>query len=237
MAARKQSASKKSASKKSASSKSRSKSSARSTGGSQRDAIALLRADHQKVEGLLEQFEKARGEGRKGEIAEQICQELTVHAQVEEEIFYPAARDALRESDGELLDEATVEHASAKDLIAQIEGASPGDELFDAKVKVLGEYVQHHVKEEQNELFPKLRKTKLDLKELGARIEARKLELEEGGTAGGGRSGGAMGARSSGELSGTRRAERATSKAGKGKDRQQDGILDKMARGMGFSGQ
>jgi hemerythrin superfamily protein len=140
-----------------------------------RDAIALLRADHQLVQELFDKFEKTRGEARKAALAEQICNELTVHAQIEEEIFYPAAREVIREED--LLHEATVEHQSAKDLIAQIEAGDPGDELFDAKVKVLGEYIKHHVKEEQNELFPQVRKTKLDLKELGQRLMARKEEL------------------------------------------------------------
>src|ERR1700710_1323492 len=101
-----------------------------------RDALALLRADHQMVQELFDKYEKTRSEDRKGAIAEQICKELTVHAQIEEEIFYPAAREAIRQED--LIDEATVEHQSAKDLIAQIEGGSPGDDLYDAKVKVLG---------------------------------------------------------------------------------------------------
>lgn len=139
------------------------------------DAIALLKADHQAVQKLFDQFEKTRSKDRKGAIAEQICQELTVHAQIEEEFFYPAAREVLRE--GDLIDEATVEHASAKDLIAQIESGKPSDDLFDAKVTVLGEFIKHHVKEEQNEMFPKIRKTKLDLKELGERMQARKMEL------------------------------------------------------------
>jgi hemerythrin superfamily protein len=140
-----------------------------------RDAIALLRADHQLVQELFDKFEKTRAEDRKAALAEQICNELTVHAQIEEEIFYPAAREAIRDED--LIHEATVEHQSAKDLIAQIEASDPSDELFDAKVKVLGEYVKHHVKEEQNELFPQVRKTKLDLKELGERLMTRKQEL------------------------------------------------------------
>ena len=107
------------------------------------DAIQLLRADHRKVQDLFDQFEKARGDDRKAELAQEICTELKVHAQIEEEIFYPAAREVLKEQD--LIDEAAVEHASAKDLIAQIEQAQIGDELFDAKVTVLGEYIKHHV--------------------------------------------------------------------------------------------
>ena len=147
---------------------------ARTRNGAQ-DAIQLLRADHRKVQGLFDEFEKARGDDKKAELAREICAELKVHAQIEEEIFYPAAREAIKDQD--LLDEATVEHASAKDLIAQIEGMGPGDELFDAKVIVLGEYIKHHVKEEHNELFPKLKKTKLDLKALGEQLAERKEAL------------------------------------------------------------
>ena len=139
------------------------------------DAIQLLRADHRKVQDLFDQFEKARGDDRKAELAQEICSELKVHAQIEEEIFYPAAREALKEQD--LIDEAAVEHASAKELIAQIEQSHAGDELFDAKVTVLGEYIKHHVKEEHNELFPKLKKTKLDLKALGEQLAERKEAL------------------------------------------------------------
>ena len=139
------------------------------------DAIQLLRADRRKVQGLFDQFEKARGDDKKAELAQEICAELKVHAQIEEEIFYPAARKALKEQD--LIDEAAVEHASAKDLIAQIEQARAGDELFDAKVTVLGEYIKHHVKEEQNELFPQVKKTKLDLKALGRELSERKDAL------------------------------------------------------------
>jgi hemerythrin superfamily protein len=144
------------------------------------NALNLLREDHQKVQALFEKFEKTRSADRKGPLAEQICRELTIHAQIEEEIFYPAARQALRKA--ELLDEATVEHESAKHLISQIEIASPDEELFDAKVKVLGEYVKHHVKEEQNELFAQVRKTKLDLNELGERLQSRKRQLMSGGS-------------------------------------------------------
>lgn len=139
------------------------------------NAITLLKADHTAVQELFDKYEKTRSDDRKAALAEQICNELKVHTQIEEEIFYPAVREAIRDQD--LLDEATVEHASAKDLIAQIEEGKPGDDLFDAKVTVLGEYVKHHVKEEQNELFPKVRKTKLDLQELGEKLQARKEEL------------------------------------------------------------
>ena len=105
-----------------------------------------------------------------------ICNALTVHAQIEEEIFYPAVKVALK--DKELIPEAAVEHATLKNLISQIEGVEPDGEIYDAKVKVLSEYVKHHVKEEQNEIFPKAKaSTKLDMKELGAQLQQRTEEL------------------------------------------------------------
>jgi hemerythrin superfamily protein len=144
-----------------------------------RDAIALLSADHKEVDALFKEYEKACKAGaddeQKGLLAAQICALLSVHAAIEEEIFYPVARTALKEQG--LLDEAEVEHATAKDLIAQIEDADPGDELYDAKVKVLGEYIRHHVKEEEGELFPKMKKAKTDLAGLGEALAARKDEL------------------------------------------------------------
>lgn len=140
------------------------------------DAISLLKADHKEVADMFERFEKAR-EATKPKLAAEICQALTVHAQVEEELFYPAAREALGEDGEDLLDEAKVEHNSLKELIANIEGAGSQDELFDAHVKVLGEYTKHHVKEEEGELFPKCRKSEMDLVALGAEMAARKKEL------------------------------------------------------------
>jgi len=110
-------------------------------------------------------------------LVRQICNELKIHTTLEEEIFYPAARSALDDKGDDLLDEATVEHASAKDLIAQLESASADEELYDAKVTVLGEYIKHHVKEEQEELFPRCRKAKMDLKSIGAAMRSRKQEL------------------------------------------------------------
>ena len=142
------------------------------------DAIALLKADHAQVDKLFKQYDKLAEEGSAEErsaLAQQICTELTVHTQIEEEIFYTAAREAMDEQD--LLDEAEVEHASAKELIAQISGMQPDEPLFDAKVKVLGEYVRHHVKEEQDELFPKVKKTDLDLDALGEQLAERKQQL------------------------------------------------------------
>ncbi len=136
------------------------------------DATALLRADHKRVGELFAEYDKARSPSRKKQLVDQICTELTVHAQVEEEIFYPAVKQALK--DKELVPEATVEHATLKDLISQVEGIEPDGEMFDAKIKVLSEYVKHHVKEEQNEMFPKAKTTSLDMAELGAEITARK---------------------------------------------------------------
>jgi len=141
------------------------------------NAITLLTEDHAKVRKMFKQFEKNHDkleDAEKAELVQQICMELTVHAQVEEEIFYPAAREAIEEQD--LLDEAEVEHASVKDLIAQLQGMRPGDELYDAKVTVLGEYVDHHVKEEEKQMFPKVRKARLDLEMLAEQIEERKQQ-------------------------------------------------------------
>lgn len=140
------------------------------------DAIALLKADHQEVADMLERFEKARSNAKE-KLAQQICDALTVHAQIEEEIFYPAAREALGDEGEDLLNEAKVEHESLKELIAKIEESGSDDELFEANVKVLGEYVKHHVKEEQNEIFPKCRKSDMDLKALGEQLAERKKQL------------------------------------------------------------
>jgi len=150
-------------------------SSRRKTASKAQDAIALLKADHMKVQDLFDQFEKARSESRMQTLATEICTELKIHTTIEEEIFYPAAREAI--DDNDLLDEAAVEHQSAKELIAQIEDGSPGDEMWSARVTVLGEYIRHHVKEEQNELFPEVRKAGLDLKELGQQLLERKQQL------------------------------------------------------------
>jgi hemerythrin superfamily protein len=144
----------------------------------QQDAIALLTADHDEVKALFKKFQKAKGgDSAKGDLVEQICKALTVHAEIEEEIFYPAARDALAEKGDDMLDEAEVEHASIKSLVEQLKDAEPGEEMYDAKVKVLCEYVNHHVKEEEGEMFPKVKKAKLDLDELGAEMMERKTEL------------------------------------------------------------
>lgn len=139
------------------------------------EATAMLRADHKHVSGLFELYEAARSTAKKKEIVRSICTELSVHAQVEEEIFYPAVKQALK--DHELVPEATIEHATLKDLIAQVKDVEPDGEMFDAKIKVLSEYVKHHVKEEQEEMFPKARETSIDMKALGAKMATRKKEL------------------------------------------------------------
>ncbi len=143
------------------------------------DAIKLLTTDHREVKALFQQYQELvdddAEDDEKHPIAQQICLLLTVHAQIEEDIFYPAAKEAIDESD--LVDEAAVEHASAKDLIAQLEESDPSDELFDAKVKVLGEYIDHHVKEEEKQMFPQARKAGLDLKAMGEQLAERKRQL------------------------------------------------------------
>ncbi|KTT14985.1 hemerythrin domain-containing protein [Pseudacidovorax intermedius] len=144
------------------------------------DAVDLLDADHIAVKKLFQQYNKlaeadAPADERKA-LATQICHELTVHAQIEEEIFYPAVREAT--GDTGMMDEATVEHASAKDLIAQIEAMQADEPMFDAKVIVLGEYIDHHVTEEREEMFEKARKTDLDLKAMRDQLMERKQALE-----------------------------------------------------------
>lgn len=148
----------------------------------EKDACDLLDADHRAVKKLFNAYDELAGSKAKGaeeqrmDLANQICQELKVHTTIEEEIFYPALRAAMKQTD--MLAEAEVEHASAKALIAQIEEGKSADECFDAKVKVLGEYIDHHVKEERNEMFPKARATRgLDLAALRDQLEARKEEL------------------------------------------------------------
>jgi hemerythrin superfamily protein len=147
------------------------------------DAIALLKADHRTVEELFEKFEKASGDGRKQTLAEQICLELSVHAQIEEEIFYPACEGKVED---DLLKESYVEHDGAKVLIAEILKGGPSDEFYDAKVKVLQEEIEHHVEEEEKRmegLFAQARKAELDMDGLGQQLAARKSELTEQFTA------------------------------------------------------
>ena len=146
----------------------------------QQDAIALLKADHRTVEELFEKFEKAGGDGRKQKLAEEICLDLSVHAQIEEEIFYPACEGKV---DEDLLKESYVEHDAAKLLIAEIMVDAPkSDEFYDAKVKVLQEEIEHHVEEEEKRmegLFAQARKAGLDMDALGEELAARKQELTE----------------------------------------------------------
>jgi hemerythrin superfamily protein len=141
------------------------------------DAIALLKQDHRTVEELFEQFEKASGDGRKEKLARQICLELSVHATIEEEIFYPACEGKV---DEDLLKESYVEHDAAKVMIAEIMAGEPSDEFYDSKVKVLQEEIEHHVEEEERRLeglFSQARKADLDMDELGAQLAARKEQL------------------------------------------------------------
>ena len=145
------------------------------------DAVDLLDADHIAVKKLFTAYRKLCDSDapadEKRDLAAQICKELTVHAKIEEEIFYPELREAI---DGEaLLDEAEVEHATAKDLISQISEMSPDDDLYDARVTVLGEYIDHHVKEEREEIFVKARKSRLDLVAMADELSQRKMELLE----------------------------------------------------------
>ena len=149
------------------------------------DAVALLKADHRKVEGLFAAFEAAKGDGKKKALAEQICLELTVHTKIEEDIFYPACEGAVEE---DLLKEAYVEHDGAKVLIAEIEAGGPDDEFYDAKVKVLSEMIAHHVEEEEKRvegMFAQARKAGLDMDDLGERMAAEKAQLVAAYKAGG----------------------------------------------------
>jgi hypothetical protein len=139
-------------------------------------AIAFLMEQHREVEGYFKAYERAEQDQEKAELSHKICVALKVHAQIEEELFYPEAHEKL--SDEDLVDEAIVEHASAKDLIAQIEAMSVGEHLYDAKVKVLGEYIKHHVCEEETEMFPEARKTDMNLVDIGERLQARSEELK-----------------------------------------------------------
>ena len=143
------------------------------------DAIALLMADHAKVKKMFKEFDKAHKEGADSDsekVAKAICQELRIHTAVEEEIFYPGVRETL--DDDDMMNEAEVEHASAKSLIEQIEGADSSDPMYAAKVMVLGEYIDHHVNEEHKEMFPKARRAKMDLTMLGEQIVQRKAALK-----------------------------------------------------------
>jgi hypothetical protein len=147
------------------------------TGG---DAIALLKADHRAVRALFKEFEAADGDAEKRRLAIAICTALKIHDRLEQDILYPAAFAAIEDAD--LISEALVEHASARDLIAQIESGAPGEALFDARVKVLSEYIEHHVAEEEGEIFPQCKSSGIDLHALGELLAVRKQELSIGFT-------------------------------------------------------
>ena len=146
---------------------------------SKQDGLQLLAADHREVEGLFADFEKAKGASEKEELVRQICTELKIHTQIEEEIYYPAIQGKVEQPD---LDEAYVEHDSAKLLVNELEAAEPDESFYDAKVKVLQELIEHHVKEEEKQrdnLFQQTRAAEVDLEALGQRLAARKAELME----------------------------------------------------------
>lgn len=151
----------------------------KTTGTNADNAITMLSDDHKKVKKMFKDFEKLKEKGDaadKEALVEQICAELTVHAEIEEEVFYPAAREAI--DDDDLMNEAEVEHASAKDLIEQLQAIDSSDPTYDAKVTVLGEYVNHHIEEEEKEMFPKVKKAKVDLEALGEELAALKETKE-----------------------------------------------------------
>jgi hypothetical protein len=143
------------------------------------DAVALLKADHRKVEDLFQQFKSARGADKKKRLVVEICTELTVHTLLEEEIFYPACRSKIQ---ADTLNEAYVEHDGAKMLMAELEAGNPDDEFYDAKVTVLSEEIKHHVREEEKRaegMFAQAKEAGIDLEGLGARLQARKKQLLE----------------------------------------------------------
>lgn len=149
--------------------------------GSAPDALDLLKADHDKVKSLFREFEDLRGsddeDERKGELVDEICYELTVHTMIEDEIFYPVLRSVI--DDDDMMDEADVEHAGARELISQLEVMYPGDDHYDATVTVLGEEIAHHIDKEETDMFDAARQAGLDLDELGEQLAARKDELDE----------------------------------------------------------
>lgn len=143
-----------------------------------KNILDMLAEDHKKVKKMFKDFEKAKDDDEaKQMLVETCCAELTIHAQLEEELFYPALRQALDETD--LVDEAEVEHASAKQLISELSSMQPDDDLYDAKFTVLGEYVNHHIEEEEKEIFAKAKKAKLDLEAMAEEMEERKMELRD----------------------------------------------------------
>ena len=144
------------------------------------DALEVLDAGHQAIARLFQEFRElaanAAPAARRKALAEQVCLELAIHARLEEELFYPAVREAIR--DDERMDEAEVEHAAARDLMVQVLSMAPHEELYDAKVTVLGEYIEHHVRAEREQIFPKVRASGMDLARLAERLRVRRRELE-----------------------------------------------------------
>lgn len=152
--------------------------STRAAAGRYRDAVALLKADHQQVKQWFAQFKKADDQARQQMLARNICHALRLHTNIEEEIFYPAFLEATEAED--IHHEAEVEHQAAERLIVEIEQSSPADDFFRAKVNVLGEMIKHHVREEEKPggMFARARKVRMDLKSLGQQLAERKSELE-----------------------------------------------------------
>lgn len=144
-----------------------------------KNAIELLKQDHKEVEAMFKSYDNLtdRSKSSKKALADQICDALLVHTQIEEEIFYPAVREAIKDDD--LMDEALVEHFSAKELIGEIKQMNADEDLFDAKVKVLSEQIEHHVEEEESEMFPKVSKSKIDLEMLCSQMMERKEEVQK----------------------------------------------------------
>lgn len=151
------------------------------TRGRTQEATTMLRSDHKHLNDLFSQYEEMKSASQKKALVAKICAEFKIHAQLEEEIFYPAVKKAL--NDDEMIPEGLVEHATISNLIGQVEGKEPDGEMFDAKIKVMAEYVKHHVKEEQQEMFPKAKASKLDMRDLGAKMASRKTELLAQGSA------------------------------------------------------
>lgn len=145
--------------------------------GKESNAIELLKHDHREVESMFKQFDAEEESRSKAEIAQHICLSLIVHSEIEEELFYPAAQRALEDEDRDLISEARVEHMSLKRLIDDISGSSASDDMFEARMTVLKEYVKHHVHEEEHELMPQVKKSDIDLEALGSRLLERKQAL------------------------------------------------------------
>ena len=145
-----------------------------------KDVLQMLMVEHREIKAMFLRYQALADAGRRGDermlLASHVCVALALHMRMEEELLYPAAREVLPK-DEDVVDEAYVEHAGAKTLIAQLKTMTSDQPLYDAKVKVLGEYIDHHIREEETEFFPKLRKTSLNLQAMGQRLAARKKQL------------------------------------------------------------